>query len=190
LLDQSTHFAYAAAAVQVFATILAMITEGIYTQPASHQPGLSLHCCNFPTSCVPSSIVVCLQVFATILAMITEEVNSLLVNARSGKQPLALTGHILLLNWNHQVRYSLQESAYVLAGSMPRTCRNKSTPAQQQVGEEHVAAAARPHGTHPAAQLEPPGTCKPCGTRLWKYTHLQETCYNCSCCNASIGENP
>jgi hypothetical protein len=43
-------------------------------------------------------------VFATILAMITEEVNSLLVNARSGKQPLALTGHILLLNWNHQVR--------------------------------------------------------------------------------------
>jgi hypothetical protein len=45
----------------------------------------------------------CLQVFATILAMITEEVNSLLVNARSGKQPLALTGHILLLNWNHQV---------------------------------------------------------------------------------------
>jgi hypothetical protein len=49
---------------------------------------------------------VCLQVFATILAMITEEVNSLLVNARSGKQPLALTGHILLLNWNHQVGWA------------------------------------------------------------------------------------
>jgi hypothetical protein len=50
-------------------------------------------------------VLLTLQVFATILAMITEEVNSLLVNARSGKQPLALTGHILLLNWNHQVRH-------------------------------------------------------------------------------------
>jgi hypothetical protein len=44
------------------------------------------------------------QVFATILAMITEEVNSMLLDVRSGKAPLAMTGHILLLNWNKQVR--------------------------------------------------------------------------------------
>jgi hypothetical protein len=46
----------------------------------------------------------CLQVFATILAMITEEVNSMLLDVRSGKASLAMTGHILLLNWNQQVR--------------------------------------------------------------------------------------
>jgi hypothetical protein len=46
--------------------------------------------------CVP-------QVFATILAMITEEVNSFLMAARSGRAPLAMSGHILLLNWNAQV---------------------------------------------------------------------------------------
>jgi hypothetical protein len=45
----------------------------------------------------------CLQVFATILAMIAEEVNSMLLDVRSGKAPLAMTGHILLLNWNQQV---------------------------------------------------------------------------------------
>jgi hypothetical protein len=62
--------------------------------------------------------------------MITEEVNSLLVNARSGKQPLALTGHILLLNWNHQVgahqlagkRMPLQEACRKLAGSLQEAC--------------------------------------------------------------------
>jgi hypothetical protein len=43
-------------------------------------------------------------VFATILAMITEEVNSMLLDVRSGKAPLAMTGHILMLNWNQQVR--------------------------------------------------------------------------------------
>ena len=35
--------------------------------------------------------------------MITDEVNNLLMSARSGKAPLALKGHILLLNWNNQV---------------------------------------------------------------------------------------
>jgi hypothetical protein len=44
-----------------------------------------------------------LQVFATILAMVTEEVNSFLMAARSGRAPLAMSGHILLLNWNAQV---------------------------------------------------------------------------------------
>lgn len=44
------------------------------------------------------------QVFATILAMITEEVNSMLLDVRCGKAPLAMSGHILLLNWNRQVR--------------------------------------------------------------------------------------
>jgi hypothetical protein len=44
------------------------------------------------------------QVFATILAMITDEINSVMLAARSGKAPLALSGHILILNWNAQVR--------------------------------------------------------------------------------------
>jgi hypothetical protein len=43
-------------------------------------------------------------VFATILAMITEEVNSILLAARSGRAPINMSGHILLLNWNAQVR--------------------------------------------------------------------------------------
>jgi hypothetical protein len=44
------------------------------------------------------------QVFATILAMITDEINNVMLAARSGKAPVALSGHILLLNWNQQVR--------------------------------------------------------------------------------------
>lgn len=43
------------------------------------------------------------QVFATILAMITDEINNVMLAARSGKAPVALSGHILLLNWNQQV---------------------------------------------------------------------------------------
>jgi hypothetical protein len=43
------------------------------------------------------------QVFAAILAMITEEVNSFLLASRSGRTPLSMSGHILLLNWNAQV---------------------------------------------------------------------------------------
>jgi hypothetical protein len=42
-------------------------------------------------------------VFATILAMITDEINNVMLAARSGKAPVALSGHILLLNWNQQV---------------------------------------------------------------------------------------
>jgi len=52
----------------------------------------------------------CLQVFATILAMITDEINNVLLAARSGKAPVALTGHILLLNWNQQVSWSLTDT--------------------------------------------------------------------------------
>lgn len=44
-----------------------------------------------------------LQVFATILAMITDEINNVMLAARSGKSPVVLSGHILLLNWNQQV---------------------------------------------------------------------------------------
>jgi hypothetical protein len=43
-------------------------------------------------------------VFATILAMITDEINNVMLAARSGKAPVALSGHVLLLNWNQQVR--------------------------------------------------------------------------------------
>lgn len=44
------------------------------------------------------------QIFATILSLITEEVNSFLLASRSGRTPLVMSGHILLLNWNEQVR--------------------------------------------------------------------------------------
>eukprot|EP00882_Tetradesmus_deserticola_P020668 GHRQ01022331.1.p2 GENE.GHRQ01022331.1~~GHRQ01022331.1.p2 ORF type:complete len:195 (+),score=92.63 GHRQ01022331.1:30-587(+) len=50
-----------------------------------------------------------LLVFATILAMITEEVNSMLLDVRSGRAPLAMSGHILLLNWNQQVPFLLDQ---------------------------------------------------------------------------------
>lgn len=36
--------------------------------------------------------------------MITEEVNTFLLAARSGRAPLVMSGHILILNWNEQVR--------------------------------------------------------------------------------------
>lgn len=49
-----------------------------------------------------------IQVFATILAMITDEINNVLLAARSGKAPVALSGHILLLNWNQQVRRGVE----------------------------------------------------------------------------------
>jgi hypothetical protein len=50
-------------------------------------------------------------VFATILAMITEEVNSILMAARSGRAPISMSGHILLLNWNAQVRGAWAQAA-------------------------------------------------------------------------------
>lgn len=42
--------------------------------------------------------------------MITDEINNVLLAARSGKAPVALTGHILLLNWNQQVSWSLTDT--------------------------------------------------------------------------------
>jgi hypothetical protein len=117
--------------LQVFATILAMITKEVKRHAACAH-------CSRPVPQHASSNS-CLQVFATILAMITEEVNSMLLDVSSGKAPLAMTGHILLLNWNQQV-CSLQECActcrkpegvlYCIPGST-------SAPAQQHVGEEH-----------------------------------------------------
>ncbi|WIA35393.1 hypothetical protein OEZ86_003839 [Tetradesmus obliquus] len=58
-----------------------------------------------------------LLVFATILAMITEEVNSMLLDVRCGKAPLAMSGHILLLNWNRQVPFLLDQLQQVQHGA-------------------------------------------------------------------------
>jgi hypothetical protein len=35
--------------------------------------------------------------------MISDEINTVMLAARSGKAPLELSGHLLMLNWNQQV---------------------------------------------------------------------------------------
>jgi hypothetical protein len=57
--------------------------------------------------------------------MITDEINNVMLAARSGKAPVALSGHILLLNWNQQVRaYPVGSSPW----SWPPAATNRSWP--------------------------------------------------------------